>query len=79
MLVFKEISIEKFMVAQWSEWALTCSSELLQVADLSWSYIFYVESIARGKKLSLSALLLYMLHQANKFCRAMAPVAKEVP
>ena len=39
----------------------------LQVLGLGWSSIFYIESIARVKKLSLSGLLLYKLRMADQF------------
>ncbi|KAF8652924.1 hypothetical protein HU200_062353 [Digitaria exilis] len=38
-----------------------------QVLGFGWSSIFYIESIARVKKLSLSGLLLYKLRIANQF------------
>ncbi|CAN1299216.1 UDP-N-acetylglucosamine transferase subunit ALG14 homolog [Linum perenne] len=40
---------------------------LFKVMGIRWSSIFYVESIARVKKLSLSGLLLYRLHIADQF------------
>ncbi|KAK1618955.1 hypothetical protein QYE76_024472 [Lolium multiflorum] len=40
---------------------LCASAFLLKVLGLGWSSIFYIESIARVKKLSLSGLLLYKL------------------
>ena len=40
---------------------------VLQVAGLRWSSIFYIESIARVRKLSLSGLLLYKLHLTDQF------------
>ncbi|KAG2652078.1 hypothetical protein PVAP13_1NG331800 [Panicum virgatum] len=39
----------------------------LKVLGLGWSSIFYIESIARVKKLSLSGLLLYKLRIADQF------------
>ncbi|MCL7034381.1 hypothetical protein MKW94_015063 [Papaver nudicaule] len=38
---------------------------LFKVLGIRWSSIFYVESIARVKRLSLSGLLLYKLHMAD--------------
>ncbi|WVZ74117.1 hypothetical protein U9M48_022339 [Paspalum notatum var. saurae] len=38
-----------------------------EVLGLGWSSIFYIESIARVKKLSLSGLLLYKLRIADQF------------
>ncbi|CAI0541297.1 unnamed protein product [Linum tenue] len=40
---------------------------LFKVVGIRWSCIFYVESIARVKKLSLSGLLLYKLRIADQF------------
>ncbi|CAI9098253.1 OLC1v1034869C1 [Oldenlandia corymbosa var. corymbosa] len=39
---------------------------IFKVFGIRWSYIFYVESIARVKRLSLSALLLYKLRMADQ-------------
>ncbi|KAJ0082407.1 hypothetical protein Patl1_10141 [Pistacia atlantica] len=39
----------------------------LCVLGIRWSSVFYVESIARVKRLSLSGLLLYRLHIADQF------------
>ncbi|CAD6268748.1 unnamed protein product [Miscanthus lutarioriparius] len=39
----------------------------VEVLGLGWSSIFYIESIARVKKLSLSGLLLYKLRIADQF------------
>ncbi|KAJ0082408.1 hypothetical protein Patl1_10142 [Pistacia atlantica] len=39
----------------------------LCVMGVGWSSVFYVESIARVKRLSLSGLLLYRLHIADQF------------
>nr|GLL30248.1 UDP-N-acetylglucosamine transferase subunit ALG14 homolog [Ipomoea trifida] len=39
---------------------------VFKVLGIRWSSIFYVESIARVKKLSLSGLLLYKLHMADQ-------------
>ncbi|XP_057494233.1 UDP-N-acetylglucosamine transferase subunit ALG14-like [Actinidia eriantha] len=38
-----------------------------KVAGVRWSSTFYVESIARVRRLSLSGLLLYKLHMADEF------------
>ncbi|GLU22730.1 hypothetical protein SLE2022_387810 [Rubroshorea leprosula] len=40
---------------------------LFKVVGIRWSSIFYVESIARVKRLSLSGLLLYQLRIADQF------------
>lgn len=40
---------------------------LFKVVGIRWSTIFYVESIARVKRLSLSGLLLYQLRIADEF------------
>ncbi|KDP26608.1 hypothetical protein JCGZ_17766 [Jatropha curcas] len=40
---------------------------LFKVVGIRWSSIFYVESIARVKRLSLSGLLLYKLRIADQF------------
>lgn len=39
----------------------------MQVLGIRWSSIFYVESIARVKRLSLSGLILYKLYMADQF------------
>ncbi|CAI9773264.1 unnamed protein product [Fraxinus pennsylvanica] len=41
-------------------------SFVFKVFGIRWSSIFYVESIARVKRLSLSGLLLYKLHMADQ-------------
>lgn len=46
---------------------LCASAFLLKVLGLGWSSIFYIESIARVKKLSLSGLLLYKLRISDQF------------
>ncbi|KAL6642230.1 hypothetical protein ACP70R_020411 [Stipagrostis hirtigluma subsp. patula] len=46
---------------------LCISAFLLKVLGLGWSSIFYIESIARVQKLSLSGLLLYKLRIADQF------------
>ncbi|XAR72440.1 hypothetical protein NMG60_11019074 [Bertholletia excelsa] len=40
---------------------------VFKVLGIRWSSTFYVESIARVRKLSLSGLLLYKLHMADQF------------
>ncbi|KAI9199059.1 hypothetical protein LWI28_026639 [Acer negundo] len=40
---------------------------LFKIMGIRWSSIFYVESIARVRRLSLSGLLLYKLHMADQF------------
>ncbi|KAK8944527.1 hypothetical protein KSP39_PZI008584 [Platanthera zijinensis] len=40
---------------------------ILKVIGVRWSSIFYIESIARVRRLSLSGLLLYKLHLADQF------------
>lgn len=40
---------------------------IFKVFGIRWASIFYVESIARVKKLSLSGLLLYKLYMADQF------------
>lgn len=40
---------------------------LFKIIGLQWSSIFYVESIARVQRLSLSGLILYELHIADQF------------
>ncbi|CAA6669729.1 unnamed protein product [Spirodela intermedia] len=45
---------------------LCVCSFLLKVVGIRWSSIFYVESIARVKKLSLSGFLLYHLRMADQ-------------
>ncbi|KAM0904970.1 hypothetical protein ACQ4PT_017665 [Festuca glaucescens] len=46
---------------------LCASAFILKVLGLGWSSIFYIEGIARVKKLSLSSLLLYKLRLADQF------------
>ncbi|KAK1293730.1 hypothetical protein QJS10_CPB17g01691 [Acorus calamus] len=45
---------------------LCIAAFFFKLAGLRWSSIFYVESIARVRKLSLSGLLLYKLHLADQ-------------
>lgn len=40
---------------------------IFKVIGVKWSSIFYIESIARVRRLSLSGLLLYKLHLADQF------------
>lgn len=40
---------------------------LYKIVGIRWSSIFYIESIARVQRLSLSGLLLYKLHMADQF------------
>ncbi|KAI4386067.1 hypothetical protein MLD38_004034 [Melastoma candidum] len=40
---------------------------VFKVIGIRWSSIFYVESIARVRRLSLSGLLLYKLRMADEF------------
>ncbi|KAI5331928.1 hypothetical protein L3X38_022055 [Prunus dulcis] len=40
---------------------------LFKIVGIRWSSVFYVESIARVQRLSLSGLLLYKLHIADQF------------
>ncbi|XP_020590783.1 UDP-N-acetylglucosamine transferase subunit ALG14 homolog [Phalaenopsis equestris] len=40
---------------------------IFKVVGVRWSSIFYIESIARVKRLSLSGFLLYKLHLADQF------------
>ncbi|GMN43337.1 hypothetical protein TIFTF001_012523 [Ficus carica] len=40
---------------------------LFKIIGIQWSSIFYVESIARVQRLSLSGLILYKLHIADQF------------
>ncbi|KAJ6852422.1 UDP-N-acetylglucosamine transferase subunit ALG14-like protein [Iris pallida] len=46
---------------------LCVAAFVFKIAGLRWSSIFYVESIARVRKLSLSGLLLYKLRMADQF------------
>ncbi|KAM0934189.1 putative oligosaccharide biosynthesis protein Alg14 [Dioscorea sansibarensis] len=46
---------------------LCVAAFMFKVAGLRWSSIFYIESIARVRKLSLSGLLLYKLHLTDQF------------
>ncbi|KAH7520574.1 hypothetical protein FEM48_Zijuj08G0159300 [Ziziphus jujuba var. spinosa] len=40
---------------------------LFKVVGIRWSFVFYVESIARVQRLSLSGFILYKLHIADQF------------
>lgn len=46
---------------------LCLAAFLFKVVGLGWSSIFYIESIARVRRLSLSGLLLYKLHMVDQF------------
>ncbi|KAF9623996.1 hypothetical protein IFM89_007694 [Coptis chinensis] len=50
-----------------------------QVVGIRWSSIFYVESIARVRKLSLSGLLLYKLQMADQFFVQWPQLEKKYP
>ncbi|CAN8231526.1 unnamed protein product [Cochlearia groenlandica] len=52
---------------------------LLKVMGIRWSSIFYVESVARVKKLSLSGLLLYKLRLADQFFVQWPQLQKKYP
>ncbi|PKA56337.1 beta-1,4-N-acetylglucosaminyltransferase [Apostasia shenzhenica] len=51
----------------------------LKVAGFKWSFIFYIESIARVRKLSLSGLLLYKFHLADQFYVQWPQLQKKYP
>ncbi|ESQ55586.1 hypothetical protein EUTSA_v10026141mg [Eutrema salsugineum] len=52
---------------------------LFKVLGIRWSSIFYVESVARVKKLSLSGLLLYHLKIADQFFVQWPQLQKKYP
>ncbi|CAH2078680.1 unnamed protein product [Thlaspi arvense] len=52
---------------------------LFKVLGIRWSSIFYVESVARVKKLSLSGLLLYKLRMADQFFVQWPQLQKKYP
>ncbi|KAL7582688.1 uncharacterized protein LOC111908536 [Lactuca sativa] len=52
---------------------------IFKVLGVRWSYIFYVESIARVKRLSLSGLLLYKLHMADQLFVQWPQLQKQYP
>ncbi|CAH8384391.1 unnamed protein product [Eruca vesicaria subsp. sativa] len=52
---------------------------LFKVLGIRWSSIFYVESVARVKKLSLSGLLLYKLRMADQFFVQWPHLQKQYP
>ncbi|KAL4577062.1 hypothetical protein LXL04_013163 [Taraxacum kok-saghyz] len=52
---------------------------IFKVLGIRWSYIFYVESIARVKRLSLSGLLLYKLHMADQLFVQWPHLQKQYP
>ncbi|KAJ9153213.1 hypothetical protein P3X46_026678 [Hevea brasiliensis] len=52
---------------------------LFKVVGIRWSSVFYVESIARVKRLSLSGLLLYKLKIADQFYVQWAQLQRKYP
>ncbi|CAN7118784.1 unnamed protein product [Brassica rapa subsp. narinosa] len=52
---------------------------LFKVLGVRWSSIFYVESVARVKRLSLSGLLLYKLRMADQFFVQWPQLQKNYP
>ncbi|XP_074330751.1 UDP-N-acetylglucosamine transferase subunit ALG14-like isoform X1 [Apium graveolens] len=50
-----------------------------KVLGIRWSSIFYVESIARGKRLSLSGIILYKLHIADQLFVQWPQLQKRYP
>ncbi|XP_010538518.1 PREDICTED: UDP-N-acetylglucosamine transferase subunit ALG14 homolog isoform X2 [Tarenaya hassleriana] len=52
---------------------------LFKVFGIRWSSIFYVESVARVKKLSLSGLILYKLRVADQFFVQWPQLQKKYP
>ncbi|KAL7242126.1 hypothetical protein ACSBR1_014656 [Camellia fascicularis] len=52
---------------------------LFKVVGIRWSSTFYVESIARVKRLSLSGLLLYQLRMADQFFVQWPQLQKKYP
>ncbi|XP_071732381.1 UDP-N-acetylglucosamine transferase subunit ALG14-like [Rutidosis leptorrhynchoides] len=52
---------------------------VFKVLGIRWSYIFYVESIARVKRLSLSGLLLYKLRMADQLYVQWPQLQKQYP
>ncbi|KAF9625663.1 hypothetical protein IFM89_025207, partial [Coptis chinensis] len=52
---------------------------LFKVVGIRWSSIFYVESIARVRRLSLSGLLLYKLRMADQFFVQWPQLEKKYP
>ncbi|KAK9067950.1 hypothetical protein SSX86_012061 [Deinandra increscens subsp. villosa] len=52
---------------------------IFKVLGIRWSYIFYVESIARVKRLSLTGLLLYKLHMADQLFVQWPQLQKQYP
>lgn len=52
---------------------------LFKVVGIRWSSIFYVESVARVQKLSLSGLLLYKLRMADQFFVQWPQLQKNYP
>ncbi|XP_042458965.1 UDP-N-acetylglucosamine transferase subunit ALG14-like isoform X1 [Zingiber officinale] len=58
---------------------LCTSAFLFKLVGLGWSNIFYVESIARVRKVSLSGLLLYKLLLADQFYVQWPQLQKKYP
>ncbi|OAY84019.1 UDP-N-acetylglucosamine transferase subunit ALG14 homolog isoform X1 [Ananas comosus] len=58
---------------------LCVSAFLFKILGVKWSCIFYVESIARVRKLSLSGLLLYKLRMADQFVVQWPQLQKKYP
>ncbi|XP_076919837.1 uncharacterized protein LOC143580781 [Bidens hawaiensis] len=52
---------------------------IFKVLGIRWSYIFYVESIARVKRLSLSGLLLYKLRMVDQLFVQWPQLQKQYP
>nr|XP_043616802.1 UDP-N-acetylglucosamine transferase subunit ALG14 homolog [Erigeron canadensis] len=54
-------------------------ASVFKVLGIRWSYIFYVESIARVQRLSLSGLLLYRLRMADQLFVQWPQLQKQYP
>ncbi|KAL5577695.1 hypothetical protein UlMin_019394 [Ulmus minor] len=52
---------------------------LFKMVGIRWSFIFYAESIARVRRLSLSGLILYKLHFFNQFFVKWRQLQKKYP
>ncbi|KAL5577162.1 hypothetical protein UlMin_018861 [Ulmus minor] len=52
---------------------------LFKILGIQWSSIFYVESIARVQRLSLSGLILYKLHISDQFFVQWPQLQKKCP
>lgn len=52
---------------------------IFKVTGVRWSSIFYIESIARVNRLSLSGLLLYKLHLADQFYVQWPQIQRKYP